>query len=117
MNLPEKKERMLNAIRLWCLSEGLEEISDNECCYTDIIFEKDGKSTGFIFEFDKDEELLKNKIATAKSVYNYLYVVIDDSKKQKEIVDKIPKEYGILCYSDSFGLGYAYQVLKEIQSF
>lgn len=113
MNLPEKKERMLNAVRLWCLSEGLEEINDNECCYTDIIFEKGGKSTGFIFEFDKDEELLKEKIAISKSVCDYIYVVIDDNKKRKEIADKIPKECGIWCYSDSFGLGAIYQVLKE----
>ena len=117
MNLPEKKKRMLNAIRLWCLSEGLEEINDNTNFYTDITFEKCGKTTGFIFEFDKDENLLKNKIATAESVCDYIYVVIDDSKKRKETADKIPKECGIWCYSDSSGLGYVYQVLKEVQSF
>ncbi len=111
--MQEKKERMLNAIRLWCLTKGLEEIDDNKNYYTDIAFKKDEKATGFIFEFDKDEKLLKSKITNAKSVCNYIYVVIDDSKKRKEISDKIPKDCGIWGYSNSFGVGYVCQVLKS----
>ena len=117
VNLSENKVRISNAIRLWCFTEGLEEIIDNENYFTNIAFRNEGKTTGFIFEFDKGEELLINKIASAKSVCDYIYVVIDDSKKRKETLDKIPKECGIWCYSDSFGLGFIYQLLKEAQPF
>ena len=44
---------------------------------------------------------------------DYVYIVTDDSKKRKDLTDKIMDEYGLFCYSDSFGLGYVYQVFKE----
>lgn len=115
MNNIEKKERMMNAIRLWCIEQGLNEITDNESYYyhTDIAFTKDNKITGFIFEFDKDDEQLILKMVFSRSICDYVYVVTDDSKNRKELYDKIMDEYGLLCYSNSFGLGYVYQVLKE----
>lgn len=109
------KERMLSAIRLWCLNQDLQEITDNEGYYyhTDIAFKKDGKITGFILEFDKNDEQLMFKLVFSRSLCDYVYAVTDDSKKCKDLTDKIMDEYGLLCYSDSFGLGYTYQVLKE----
>lgn len=115
MDNNEKKERMMNAIRLWCIEQGLNEITDNESYYyhTDIAFTKDNKITGFIFEFDKDDEQLMFKMVFSRSICDYVYVVTDDSKKRKELSDKIMDECGLLCYSNSFGLGYVYQVLKK----
>ena len=115
MDNNEKKERMMNAIRLWCTEQGLNEITDNDAYYyyTDIAFTKDDKITGFIFEFDKDDEKLEFKMIFSKDICNYVYVVTDDSKKRKELLDKIIDEYGLLCYSNSFGLGYVYQIFKE----
>ena len=115
MDNNEKKERMMNAIRLWCTEQGLNEITDNDAYYyyTDIAFTKDDKITGFIFEFDKDDEKLEFKMIFSKDICNYVYVVTDDSKKRKELLDKIMDEYGLLCYSNSFGLGYVYQIFKE----
>ena len=106
---------MMNAIRLWCTEQGLNEITDNDAYYyyTDIAFTKEDKITGFIFEFDKDDEKLEFKMIFSKDICNYVYVVTDDSKKQKELLDKIMDEYGLLCYSNSFGLGYVYQIFKE----
>ena len=113
--MKNKKGRMLDAIRLWCLNNGLDEITDNESYYyhTDIAFKKDGKITGFILEFDKDDEQLMFKMVFSRSLCDYVYVVTDDSKKRKDLTDKIMDEYGLFCYSDSFGLGYVYQVFKE----
>ena len=111
-----KKEHMLNAIRLWSINNGLEEITDNESYYfhTDVAFKKDGKITGFILKFDKDDEQLMLKMVSSRILCDYIYVVTDDnSRNRKEISDKIMDEYGMLCYSDSFGLGYVYQVFKE----
>ena len=115
MDNTEKKERMMNAIRLWCIEQGLNEITDNESYYyhTDIAFTKDNKITGFIFEFDRDDEQLMFKMVFSRSICDYVYVVTDDSKKRKELSDKIMDEYGLLCYSNSFGLGYIYQIFKE----
>lgn len=115
MDNTEKKERMMNAIRLWCIEQELNEITDNESYYyhTDIAFTKDNKITGFIFEFDKNDEQLMFKMVFSRSICDCVYVVTDDSKKRKELSDKIMDEYGLLSYSNSFGLGYVYQVLKE----
>lgn len=115
--MKNKKERMLNAIRLWRLNKGLEKITNNENYYhTDIAFKKDGKITGFILKFDKDEKKLMSKMVFSKNICDYIYVVTDNSKKCKELTDKIPNEYGLLCYSDSFGLGYAYQLFREAKN-
>lgn len=112
------KERMLSAIRLWCLKQGLEEITDNESYYyhTDIAFKKDGKITGFILEFDKNDEQLMFKMVFSGSLCDYVYVVTDNLKKCKDLADKIMDKYGLLCYSDSFGLGYTYQLFREAKT-
>lgn len=74
------------------------------------------QSGGFVLEFDKDDKKLMSKMVFLKNICDYIYVVTDNSKKRKELTNKIPNEYGLLCYSDSFGHGYAYQLFREAKT-
>lgn len=112
MNSPEKKERMLNAVRLWCLSEGLEEIN-KESQSDDLIFIKEGHHYGFITEFDKTIEELLMAISNSKS--NYIYIVTDDNAKRRKLIKVLPEYCGIFCDSNPFGLGMLTQILREPQ--
>lgn len=112
MNSPEKKERMLNAIRLWCLSEGLEEINKERSC-DDLIFIKEGHHYGFITEFDKTSEELLVAIANSKS--NYIYILTDDNAKRRKLIKVIPEYCGIFCDSNPIGLGMLMQILRKPQ--
>lgn len=106
-----KKIRMANAVRLWCIVNGYEEITDDGGC--DISFIMCGKRLGFIFEFDKTTEELKALAEAVKNEYSFIYTVINDSRKRREVIKLIPPEYGIFCYSNSFGLGFVYQIFRE----
>ena len=111
MKTPSKKELKLNAVRLWCLVEGYEEIND-ETKTADLIFTKNDGSIGFITEFDKTkEELLE---AISKSMSNYIYIVTDDNAKRRELIKIIPEYCGIFCNSNPFGLGMLTQILREL---
>ena len=113
--MTDKKKQMLSAIRLWALSQGMEEITDNEIYtyWTDIAFIKDDNIYGFITEFDRDAEKLKFKSVFARDFCNYAYIVTDDESKKKYIEDNTVEGVGILCYSNAFGLGMTYQVSKN----
>lgn len=112
MKTPSKKELKLNAVRLWCLVEGYEEIND-ETKTADLIFTKNDGSIGFITEFDKTkEELLE---AISKSMSNYIYIVTDDNVKRRKLIKVIPEYCGIFCDSNPFGLGMLTQILREPQ--
>ena len=112
MNSPEKKERMLNAVRLWCLTNEYEEITD-ETKIADLSFIKNGYRTSFIMEFDKTSEELLKVISNSKS--NYIYIVTDDNAKRRELIKVIPEHCGIFCDSNPFGLGMLTQILREPQ--
>ncbi len=114
--MEEKKERMLSAVRFWTIPNGMEEIHDEDYTdLTDLVFKKDEKIYGFITEFDRDEKMLKSKSKTARDFCDYIYIVTDDNAKRKYIQDNTVKGTGILCYGNSFGLGYIYQVLREAE--
>lgn len=106
------EERLIaNAVRLWCIEKGYEEITDGCRCY--MSFKMCGRRLGFIFEFDKTAEELKALTEAVKNEYSFIYTVINDLKKRSEVIKLIPPEYGIFCYSDSFGLGFVYQIFRE----
>ena len=110
--MPDKKELKLNAVKLWCLTTGYEEINDeNEVA--DLSFTKNGYRTNFITEFDKTREELLTAISNSKS--NYIYIVTDDDTKRRELIKVIPEHCGIFCDSNPFGLGMLTQILKEPQ--
>lgn len=112
--MSKELNNMLSSVRTWALSQGMKELCDKDyTMYIDCTFQKEGKKIGFITEFDKDENTLKLKSISAKERCDYVYIVTDDTRKRRELLTKIMPEYGILCYSDSFGLGYLYQVLRE----
>lgn len=110
-----KKQKMLCAVKLWAISQGMEEIIDDESYryWTDIAFKKGDAVVGFITEFDCDDETLMSKMVFPRNFCHYIYIVTDDSKKRDELIKKILPEYGILCYSDPYGLGFLYQILKK----
>ena len=110
--MTDEKRHMANAVRLWCIENGYEEITDGggRC---DISFKMCGRRLGFIFEFDKTAEELKALAEAVKNEYSFIYTVINDSKKRSEVIKLIPPKCGIFCYSDSFGLGFVYQIFRE----
>ena len=110
-----KKQKMLCAVKLWAISQGMEEIIDDESYryWTDIAFKKGDEIIGFITEFDRDDKTLMSKMVFSRDFCHYIYIVTDDGKKRDALVEKILPEYGILCYSDPYGLGFLYQILKE----
>ena len=110
-----KKQKMLCAVKLWAISQGMEEIIDDEShrYWTDIAFKKGDEIIGFITEFDRDDKTLMSKMVFSRDFCHYIYIVTDDGKKRDALVEKILPEYGILCYSDPYGLGFLYQILKK----
>ena len=112
MNIPDKKKLKLDAVRLWCLTTGYEEIN-NETENADLSFIKNGYRTNFITEFDKTSEELLTAISNSKS--NYIYIVTDDNAKRRELIKVIPEHCGIFCDSNPFGLGMLTQILREPQ--
>ena len=112
---PSKKEKLLGAIRLWVLTQGMKEITDEKyyTYWTDIAFKKEDKIYGFITEFDKNVEKLKFKSVFVRDFCDYAYIVTDDENKKKYIEDNTVDGMGILCYSNAFGLGMTYQILKN----
>ena len=113
--MKNKRERLLDAIRIWAISHSMDEITDdNDYTYwTDIAFTKEDKIYGFITEIDRDAEKLKFKSVFVRDFCDYAYIVTDDENKKKYIEDNTVDGLGILCYSNAFGLGMTYQVLKE----
>ena len=112
MNIPDKKKLKLDAVRLWCLTTGYEEIN-NETENADLSFIKNGYRTNFITEFDKTIEELLMAISNSKS--NYIYIVTDDNAKRRKLIKVIPEYCGIFCNSNPFGLGMLTQILREPQ--
>lgn len=108
----DKKKKMLSAIRLWAISQGMDEIVGNES-HTDIAFKKENRIYGFITEFDRDAEKLKSTSVFVRDCCDYVYIVTDDANKKTYIEENTVGNMGIVCYSNRFGLGMVYQVLKE----
>ena len=107
--LNQRENKNFGSIWLWCLSEGYEEALNTE----DICFIKEGKITNFIIGCDKSKEDLLKCIHKAKSRYDYIYVVINDSSKHRELEKIIPDYCGIFCNSNAFGTGNVTQIFRE----
>lgn len=114
----QTNDGIFSAIWLWCLSEGYEETTNDKeiSSYINSTFTKEGKTTGFIYEFDKSKEDLLLCISKVKDKCNYIYVVIKDTFVIKEFETFLPDFCGIFYHSNSFGMGYVTQILKEPQS-
>ena len=107
--LNEETTRLCNAVWLWCVQEGYNEISSGgESCFI-----KNQKTTGFVLEKDKTKGELLSCIDKAKQKYDYIFVVIDDSSKRRELIKIIPEYCGIFCNSNAFGLGWVTQILRQ----
>ncbi len=105
----QRENKNYGSIWLWCISEGYTEVPNEE----EICFSKEGKITNFIIEFDKSKEDLLKCIHKAKSRYDYIYVVINDSSKHRELEKIIPDYCGIFCNSNAFGTGNVTQIFRE----
>lgn len=115
--MADKKQTILSTVMIWAMWQGMVDITDDEeyRYHTDSRFEKDGKIIGFITEFDREGEELRNEAVKAKEFCDYVYIVVDDIKKSETIKNSTPTFCGILCYSNPYGLGYIFQVLREPQ--
>lgn len=105
----QRENKNFGSIWLWCLSEGYEEALNTE----DICFIKEGKIINFIIECDKSKEDLLTCIHNSKEKYDYIYVVINDSSKHRELKKIIPDYCGIFCDSNAFGTGNVTQIFRE----
>ena len=108
MDKPSKIKSLKDAVRLWCLDKGYNEIDG-----ADLVFQGENKTVGFILKEEKTDQELLSEIMNAKSICNEIYVVITDQAERAKAVSIIPKECGLLCYANPFGLGYMYEVFKE----
>ena len=110
--LPTTKELKYGAVLLWCIGEGYEE-AKAESSFLDAAFSKNGEATGFIFEFDKTVEEILSCIEKAKENVQYIYIVIDDDAKYRNLKKIVPEFCGIFCNSNAFGLGMVTQIMKR----
>lgn len=111
-DMKTKKKLKFGAVWLWCIGEGYEE-QENKENFLDATFSKNGKTTGFIFEFDKTVNEMLSRIEKAKEKVQYIYIVIDDAAKYRSLKKTVPEFCGIFCNSNAFGLG----VVTQIKSY
>ena len=104
----ERLTRLRNIVWLWCISEGYEDVSTGES----ICFTKNQKTTTFILETNKSRDELLTCIYEAKQKYDYIFVVINDSSKRRELIKNIPEFCGVFCDSNAFGLGQVTQIFR-----
>ena len=104
----ESLNRLRNIVWLWCISKGYEDISTGES----ICFTKNHKKTNFILEANKSKDELLSCIYEAKQKYDYIFVVINDSSKRRELMKNIPEFCGVFCNSNAFGLGQVTQIFR-----
>ena len=104
----EQLTRLRNIVWLWCISEGYEDVSTGQ----NICFAKNQKTTTFILETNKSWAELLTCIYEATEKYDYIFVVINDSSKRRELIKNIPKFCGVFCNSNAFGLGQVTQIFR-----
>lgn len=109
--IEEFKENFGN-IWLWCISEGYREVPNAE----DICFVKEGKITNFIPELNRSKEELLCCIHKSREKYDYIYLVINNSSKRSKLEKFLPDYCGIICFSNSFGLGNTTQIFRKPKS-
>lgn len=112
--MKNKKEKLINAVWLWAISQGMEEIEDEKYVFgADRAFIKDKKTYAFLTEIDKTPEELKRDSAALRHFYHYIYVVTNDRNKKKYIEETAIHGVGIICDSNPFGLGQLFEILNE----
>ena len=111
-DIETKKKLKLGAVWLWCISNGYNE-QENKESFLDALFSKEEKTIGFIFEFDKTVDEMLSCIEKAKEVSQYIYIVIDDDSKYRNLKKIVPEFCGIFCNSNAFKLGMVTQIKKQ----
>lgn len=67
-------------------------------------------------KFSKTDDELLSCTEEVKEKVDYLYIVIDDNSKYRNL-SKLPPEFcGIFCDSNAFGLGVITQILRKANS-
>ena len=108
----DKKKLKFGAVWIWCIGEGYEQ-KETEENFLDATFSKNGEITGFIFEFDKTVNEMLSCIEKAKGKVQYIYIVIDDDSKCRNLKKIAPEFCGIFCNSNAFGLGMVTQIIRK----
>lgn len=103
----EEKNKLINAVKMWCLCRGFEE-AENSDCTADLVFKNAEKTVGFII-FDEQT----GNSFPLETGCDLTYAVISDPEKRNAVQGKIPDTWGILCYGNPYGLGYMYQLYRE----
>lgn len=113
-DIETRKKRKYGAILLFSIAEGYEEIENNDS-FLDAVFAKDGKSTGYIYEFSRTPEEMLLCIENAKQRVDYIYIMTDDSSKYRELLKSLPEFCGIFCDSNAYGMGMVTQILRPAE--
>ena len=108
----DKKKLKFGAVWLWCIGEGYDE-QENKENFLDATFSKNGKTTCFIFEFDKTVDDMLSCVEKAKEKVQYIYIVIDDDSKYHSLKKLVPEFCGRFCNSNAFGLGMITQIIRK----
>ena len=83
--------------------------------FVSLALKKDDKTVGFLTEYDANtENELSAKIIAASSSFPLIYMIFSDYKKADEFKKKAPPNCGILCYHNAYGMGFVYQVIKNL---
>lgn len=109
---PTMIELKYGAVWLWCIGEGYEEVKAEDS-FLNAVFSNNGEITGFIFEFDKTVDEMLSCIEKAKEKVQYIYIVIDDDSKFRNLKKILPEFCGIFCNSNAFGSGMITQIMKR----
>jgi hypothetical protein len=112
--MQEKKKRLLSAVGLWAISQGMQETENalDSNYYPDKAFTKNGKVYGFITELDRSPQRLQAETDFMKFFCDYIYVATDSSQKSADIKAVLSKEIGIFCYENKFGLGFSTEIMR-----
>ena len=105
--MKEENKRLANAVRLWCLCRGYEEM-ENQKSPADLVFNCEEKTVGFLICDEQADGSFPHETGC-----DLTYSVINNPENRSAVHKKIPAAWGILCYGNPFGLGYLYQVLRE----
>ena len=103
----EEKNRLINAVKMWCLCRGFEE-AENSDCTADLVFKTENKTIGFILCDEENDDSF-----SPKTECDLTYAVISDPEKRSAVQQRIPDTWGILFYGNPYGLGYMYQLYRE----
>ena len=104
----EEKKRLTDAVRLWCVWRGFEELRRGNFP-GELAFKTATQTVGFVLlETQTDKYMYRNR------KYDMVYAVVRNTEELRAARQTVPTEWGILCYGDPYEMGYIFQMFHRI---